>query len=169
MMKPRAALILLLCLVLAGCGFHLRGAVAVPDWLQVLHISVDPSVTMELEQDLRRALSAGEITVSDSPDGAALMQLQREQFRRQLMTVSAGGRIKEYSLQYEVLMSLRDRDGAVRMTAEPVSVYRELVYDEERVHAVAAEEETIRNEMRRALVIQIIRVLQAERLQGEAQ
>lgn len=163
----RLALVLLLGGLLTACGFHLRGAVVVPPWLQTLHLSVDPTISLELEQDLRRALVAGEIAVTDSTEGAAILQLQREQFRRQLMTVSAGGHIKEYSMYYEVLVSVQDAEGRPRLAAEPVSVFRELVHDESRVHAVAAEEETIRNEMRRALVIQVIRVLQAERLRRE--
>lgn len=163
----QALLVMGLLLAQSGCGFHLRGAANIPAWLKPVHLSGDASISDELLDDLRRSLVASGVPVARSADGAAIMKLNTERFHRQLMAVSGAGRIKEYAISYDVLVSVSDANGRVRLARAPVTVFRELVYDEQHVHASSAEEGMIRQEMRRAMVIQILRVLQSDILRKE--
>ena len=65
MRYQRFALILILLLV-SGCGFHLRGSVTLSADMQILHLESSVGES-DILQELRRALNSGNVEVVDSP------------------------------------------------------------------------------------------------------
>ncbi|MCK9564188.1 MAG: LPS assembly lipoprotein LptE [Bacteroidales bacterium] len=163
-----ALLALAATLLLAGCGWQLRGAGLVPEGLDTLHItSRDPYSPLVME--LTRTLRAANVRVTDSaaeaPYALAILD-QRSGVRT--ATVNANARVSEQELSEEVEFLIIDRDGNTLLPRSTVLVERVFEYDETNVLATRDEEQLIRGEMRRDLVSQILnRFRQIQDLQGK--
>ncbi len=158
------ALLGLALLSLSGCGFHLRGAFAVPPWLQDVYIRLaGPADTLALE--LRQSLQANGVRVRmDAAQPGAVIELGAEVLNRRLLASNSGNHVKDYEFRYEVAVSVTDADGKGRLVNEKITVYREMDYDETQVLAKAAEQDVMKKEMARDAVRQIIHRLQARHL-----
>lgn len=162
-----ALLTLAAALLLAGCGWQLRGAGLVPEGLETLHItSRDPYSPLVVE--LTRTLRAANVQVTESaaeaPYALAILD-QRSGVRT--ATVNANARVSEQELSEEVEFLIADRDGNVLLPRSTVMVERVFEYDETNVLATRDEEQLIRAEMRRDLVSQILnRFRQIQNQQG---
>lgn len=102
----------LICIVLTACGFHLRGAVPLPQQLKVMYIEAAPysPLTLALKQTLR---SAGITLVSDAKSAPVTLQIVSEQFTQQIVNISANTLVNTYNLQYTVTLQLLNSAGAV--------------------------------------------------------
>jgi LPS-assembly lipoprotein len=144
-------------LLLASCGFHLRGSVALPPELS--EIAVRDGVT-DIAPDLRRALRNAGVLVADS--ASMVLQLRAEQYGKSVLSVDSLGRAQEYSLSYRVKFSLKDegKNGTVWISEETVTQIRDLRFDSTAVLGTSSEEAQLKTEMRRDAVSQILRQLQ---------
>lgn len=117
MMRPIKRILLptlLTLLVLQGCGFHLRGAVILPDEMEATWVD-GSGVSVELVRSVRegvRRTNGG--VVSGESDATAILELSNETFSRRVATVdSSTGKVSEYALDYQVDWKLRSVDGAL--------------------------------------------------------
>jgi LPS-assembly lipoprotein len=155
--RIRLAFLLGLLVLLAGCGFHLRGTVALPPALSQLTLA-DTSPASEIAAELRRGLARqGVVLGAEAP---MLLQLHEEQYSRRVLSVDAAGRARDYALGYVVRFSLRSRDGQPWLAGETVSVSRDLTFNAEAVLGSSGEEAQLKAEMRREAVNAILRRLQ---------
>ena len=148
-------LLVFILLLLAGCGFHLRGSVAMPPALS--EIAVRDRIT-DIAPDLRYALKNAGVRVSDS----AVMQLvlRAEKYDKRVLSVDSVGRALEYGLRYRVIFSLQDEKGVAWISDASVTQTRDLRFDATAVLGTAREEGQLKTEMRRDAVLQILRQLQ---------
>jgi LPS-assembly lipoprotein len=146
----------LLCLLIIGCGWQLRGTTMIPEGLESLHIAA-PDNNPELARQLRQALKSAGITVPESADEAqySLVILSAKPSRR-TATVNPNARVSELELTEEVTFMIRDHAGQIAIPSSTVIAERVFEYDENNVVATQDEERLIRGEMRRDLVGQIL-------------
>ncbi len=152
--------IYLLCLLLiSSCGFHLRGAAKFD--LELVHIKSEDADTVANE--LKRLLTAKEIQVLSMEKAAqATVHLRNETVERRVLTVSStSGKQEEMEINYRVEMEVRRPDGSVILPKQSISLLRDYRFDETAVLAMGVEEETLRKDMFRDLLAQIMRRLQA--------
>jgi len=151
-------------LLLAGCGFHLRGSVDLPADLQRMHIQ-GTSKYSALGVELRRSLRANGIDVVDTVNEAqVVLQISAPEYKRRLLSVSGiSGKTAEYELQYSLNVSLKDRQGKVLLVPQPLRQLRDYTYDRDNVLGKGNEEARFRVEMERDLVLQVLRRLQSYR------
>lgn len=162
-----ALLTLAAALLLAGCGWQLRGAGLVPEGLETLHItSRDPYSPLVVE--LTRTLRAANVQVTESAAEAPyVLAILDQRSGVRTATVNANARVSEQELSEEVEFLIADRDGNVLLPRSTVMVERVFEYDETNVLATRDEEQLIRAEMRRDLVSQILnRFRQIQNQQG---
>ena len=150
-------LLILMLLLLASCGFHLRGTVELPPALS--EIAVRDGAT-DIAPDLRSALKNAGALVADS--ASMVLRLSAEQYGKRVLSVDSLGRAQEYSLSYTVKFSLKDegKNGATWISEVTVTQVRDLRFDATAVLGVSSEEEQLKAEMRRDAVSQILRQLQ---------
>ncbi|GIX30996.1 MAG: LPS-assembly lipoprotein LptE [Porticoccaceae bacterium] len=147
------AAVLLLCAAMAGCGWQLRGRVALPAGLDAIRVESrdpDPSLARELE----RALQAS--GVKTGPDAPVRLLLLRQRSLVRVATVTEQARVAEQQLTEEVEFAVVDEAGRALLPPTRVAVERIFEYDEDNVLATQDERELIRREMRRDLVSQIL-------------
>jgi LPS-assembly lipoprotein len=151
--------ILVMALMLAGCGFTLRGSVALPPALQTLQLE-SPNPNGEIVREVRRMLRNNDVTLTEAgTDATWRLGIGTEEVRERVLSVNANARAGEYELTMDVAAQLRR--GTETVGPETFSVARVYLADPESAVAKNEEAELIRTEMRRELAQQILRRLQS--------
>lgn len=145
---------------LVGCGFHLRGAVPLPEVMQrTLIKGIDNS---PLYYDLESALLAAGSKVVKSPEAAtATLVIQREHNGRRVLSVDSLGGASEYELSLLVVFSLVGHDGRIIASNESLRLLRDYNFDPNNVLGSGSQESLLQDEMRRDAAQQILRRLQS--------
>jgi len=153
----KGLLVVVCCGLLAACGFKLREEVRLPERLTVLRVvGVDPlsPLGLELEASLRRA---GATLVEDPAQTAAMLRIENLQERRTPLTVDAAGRAQEYEIEQSAQVSLLDPEGAIVMPVQRIELRRDYLFDTAQAQGTTNEEELMRAELQRELVLAILR------------
>ncbi|WP_291994302.1 LPS assembly lipoprotein LptE [Candidatus Accumulibacter sp. ACC003] len=155
---PALALAMLLVL-LAGCGFQLRGSYSLP--YESIYLAMpDYSV---VGADLKRAIrSSGTTRLALTASDAQVTLLPGAEYRdRIILSVSGTGRVSELRLRY--LYTYRVIDGKGLDLAPPgtIELIRDLTYDDSNVLAKQQEETLLWRDMENDLVHQLMRRLAA--------
>lgn len=146
---------LLLCLMLAGCGFQLRGAQSMP--FPSLYVAM--SENSEISTNLKRQIRANAATelVGNREGAAAILSQQGETRMRQALSYNAAGRVREIQLQYRTTFLLQDPQGKSLSTPMEIYLTRDVTYDDSQVLSKTQEEELLWQDMQRDLVQQLLR------------
>lgn len=147
-------------LLLAACGFHLRGSADLP--FETLYV---PSATGGIALDLKRQIQSGTGTrVVDDPKGAeALLRFSEETRAKEILALNAAGRVREYRLIYRVGFSVADSKGSEFVPPSTVTLTRDVTYDDAVALAKETEEQLLFRDMQSDMVQQIVRRLAAAR------
>lgn len=153
---PRHLTLLLTGLsLLAGCGFHLRGAIDLPPALARVYVT---GADRDLAGRLSDAL-AGRGAVVDTAAGAARIDLVEARFEREVLTTDANGRATAYLFRYRVVFDVTGGDGARLQAAESLSLARAFDYDPNYELQIEQEVRFLETEMRREAVLRMLRRL----------
>ena len=150
-MRPLAALA---CLILAACGFQLRGTASLPfDTVFV------PNATTGIALDIKRSIQAGTNArvVDDAKSAAALLQFSEESRRKEILSLTAAGRVSEYRLYYRVGFRVSDGKGGDFLPPSTIQLFRDMTYDDSQVLAKEAEEQLLFRDMQQDMVQQVLR------------
>ena len=160
-MKHAAPVLALL--LLAACGFQLRGTASLP--FETIHV---PNATSGIALDLKRNLRSGTRTrVLDDAKGAeAQLQFTEESRRKEILSLSAAGRVSEYRLVYRVAFRVSDGKGVDFLPPSTVTLTRDMTYDDSQVLAKEGEEQLLFRDMQIDMVQQIMRRIAAARKPG---
>lgn len=152
----RPPLLLLMTLLLAACGFHLRGAVELPAGFERLAI-VGLTEGDTLYRALASGLRASGVEVVPANEGVAVLRIANRQSERNVLSVGSDGRVREYGLveSFRARLERGDQAGAWRV----FRAERSLIYDPNDVLGKQAEEAQIRREMMRDLAMELMMAL----------
>jgi LPS-assembly lipoprotein len=147
------------CFFLAACGFQLRGQATLP--FETLYISFPAG--NPIGTDLRRFVEAGTSTrlVQDPKDAQATLEVISAVNERQIMSVSGGGRVREFELRYRVSFRLTDAKGVELIPTNEIALRRILPFTDAQVVAKEGEEAMLVREMQSDAAAQILRRLEA--------
>lgn len=148
--------LLLLTICLSACGFHLRGYVAVPEWLNnVALISQDGNG--ELLSLLKSQLESYKIEVNSEPSLANYwLVINKMGFKQQIVSVGSSTNPRQYQLILTVEFMLQSRKGQIIKPARMVTVSRQLTVNNDRILGSNEEETILVTEMKKEAIIQII-------------
>lgn len=152
---------LVAALLLAACGFQLRGRADLPfDTIFVEGMDYSP-----FTGQLRRAIeSASSTRLANDAEGAqAVLTLLGESQERTILALSGGGRVREFQLRYRVSFRVHDGKGKEWLPADEVILRRDLTYDDTQVLAKEAEAQLLFKDMQNDAVNQVLRRIQAIR------
>ncbi len=151
---------LILCLsivLLAGCGFHLRGQVALP--YSTLHIS-GPSAT-SVSSSLKRVLRSSGVRLVDRQEDAELTLVILSDVReKSILSLSAAGRAQEYELRQRLSYRIITA-GEPDLPAGEILTQRSISFNDAQVLAKESEENLLYRDMENDVVQQLLRRLQA--------
>ena len=149
-------------MLLAGCGFKLRGTAEVP--FQTLYI---PGATGGIALDLKRNIQAGTpARVVDDPKQAdAILEFSEESRQKDILSLTGTGRVREFQLRYRVGFRVHDGRGGQFVPQSTIQLTRDVTFNDAEVLAKEAEEQLLFRDMQTDMVQQIMRRLAAaERL-----
>ncbi len=148
-------------LVVAGCGFQLRGQAN----YAFTSVYVNAPAYPQFAAELRRSLAgAGSAMLAEKADAAQVtVDVVSVLDDKQVLSLSPGGRVQEYALAKAVVFRVRDRDGREWMPQDEIVVRRAYSYDDTERLAREIQEQRLQREMQSDAVQQIVRRLQAAR------
>ncbi|MCO6429047.1 LPS assembly lipoprotein LptE [Nitrosomonas communis] len=156
----RAFLAISLILAVSACGFHLRGQITSLPFTSI-HVIAPPGhpIGIDVERAIRVNTNA---KVTKKPEKAqAILQILSAVNEKKILSLSIGGRVREFQLGYRVSARLLDSQGTEIAPVEGINVTRVLPFLDEQVLAKAAEEEMLYKDMQADAVQQIIRRIAA--------
>jgi LPS-assembly lipoprotein len=148
----------LLCVLLAACGFQLRGTADVP--FQTIYF---PSSTGGIGLELKRNMQAGtRAKVVDSPkDAEAVLEFIQETREKEILSLTGTGRVREFQLRYRVGFRVHDGKGRDFVPVNTVTLVRDITFNDTDVLAKESEEALLYRDMQSDMVQQIMRRLSA--------
>jgi LPS-assembly lipoprotein len=154
------SLVLLLALTLAACGFQLRGATELS--FKTLHIQGSKlSISRELQQSFK---ANGIQVVESAEDAQLLLELVNEINEKRILSLSGGGLVREFELNYSVNFRTREPANALWGPVQTVQVRRDFSYNDNALLGKLDEEARLNTDMRKDAVREVLRRLTAIQL-----
>jgi LPS-assembly lipoprotein len=150
---------LALASTLAACGFQLRGTANYT--FESIYVGAPPALPFTIE--LKRALAnGGNAMVLDAPQGAqVVLDISTIADGKAVLSLSPGGRAREFVLTKRVVFTLRDPEGNVWLPLDEITIRRTYTYDDTERLAREIQEQRLLVEMQTDAVSQLVRRLQA--------
>jgi LPS-assembly lipoprotein len=141
--------------LLAGCGFQLRGQAQLPFVAAYVDAGSGSTVADALRQELR---VQGKL--ADKMEGAPVrIRLVKESREKSILSLSGGGKVREYRIEYRVELYVSDPAGNDLIAPAPIHLTREYSYNDTQVLAKESEEAGLDRAMDREATHQILRRL----------
>ncbi|MBD9368567.1 LPS assembly lipoprotein LptE [Xanthomonas sp. XNM01] len=150
--------ILVLALGLSACGFHLRGALTLPDNtppVRVISTTPYSELVTILERNLRNA--GATVADADAKGELARLEIVSERWGDLPIAVDEQGRAQEFSLRYAAIFSFRNPDGSEMVPQQVVELSRDYVSPPEDATGTSTEREILADELRREMAASILR------------
>jgi LPS-assembly lipoprotein len=155
----RIAAMLVLALLTAACGFHLRGQAKLP--FETLYVAIPE--TSPLGTELKRNIIAGTHTrlVNTPAEAQAILELISEDRSKTILSFDTSGQVREYQLRYRLAFRVRDARGRDYLPQNEIRLTRDVSYTGAQVLAKESEEQLLYRDMQRDVVQQLLRRLAA--------
>ncbi|MEW5879201.1 MAG: LPS assembly lipoprotein LptE [Pseudomonadota bacterium] len=152
-------LMLSLAFAVTSCGFKLRGAQQLP--FETIYLGFGPNSSLGAE--LARNIRAGTSTkiVDDRAQAQAVLDVLGEARERDVLSVSAQGRAREFQLRLRLQFRLHDGKGREFIAPTQITVQRDISFNEAQVLAKESEEALLYRDMQTDVVQQLLRRLAA--------
>ena len=147
----QAIALLSTALVLAACGFQLRGQYD----FDFDRIELRGMENSEMNRNMDLQLQILNLKVNPTEGAPLKLNLIRETRDRSIVTFSATGRAREVRITYELFYSVTDKNGDFLIATSQLSQRRELTYTDDQILGKEAEENQLTTEMQRDIARQI--------------
>lgn len=155
-------------MLLAACGFALRGVTPLP--FDTMYVGVHDNT--RFGADIRRALRAASpntTLVDDTAQAQAILQVVQNRRTLREVSLNAQGRVEEYELGIDFTFRLVTNKGVALLPDTTLSVYREMPYDDQVVQAKQSQMENLYLSMQQSLVSRLVRRLTAPDVRDAAE
>jgi len=156
-------LIALLCaLLIAGCGFKLRGGANLP--FESLYVQAPTGSQFALQ--FIRVVLAGDGTkiVKTQKEAAATLVLIQELREKTILSLSGGGRVREFQLRYRMSYRMIDKASVETLPTTEIVLTRDFSFNDQDTLSKEAEEALLFRDMQNDAVQQLVRRLQVVKL-----
>lgn len=155
-MKLKYFSLLLLALLLSACGFHLRGIIDLPEWLNNVSI-ISKDGNKDLASKLKAQLEGYKIEVNPEPDHAKYwLIINRSTIQQQIVSIGASTNPRQYQLIMTTEFMLQTPKGQIIKAPGQVIVTRQLTVNNDRILGSNQEQDVLTGEMHQDTVIQIL-------------
>lgn len=142
---------LLVSLLVAACGFQLRGSKDFPEGMSVVYIETSDRFS-PFYRELTKTIRGSKLSLADNPvDADTIIRVISDQTGRRALSVSARNVPREYEVFYLVRYAIFIDDEEV-LTPQQFILTRDYTFDETQVLGKALEEEFLRNSIAEDLV-----------------
>jgi LPS-assembly lipoprotein len=129
---------------------------------------VQAAQTSQFATLLKRAVRAGSATrITEQPGEAeVVLQVLNELQEKQILSLGGGGRVSEYQLRYRISYRLTDSKNREHIPATEILLKRDYSFTDDQALSKETEESLLYRDMRNDAVQQMVRRLQAAKLQS---
>jgi LPS-assembly lipoprotein len=161
----QAGAVVISAALLTACGFELRKAPELPFKTMYTNFA-EASVFGQLLRRNLKALGNIEVImdVRDIERADVILEILEELQEKVILSRTATGTVREYTLRLRVRFKLRTRDGFDLIPAADLVQEREISFNETAALSKEAEEQLLYRDMRAELVQHMIRRLAAARM-----
>jgi LPS-assembly lipoprotein len=146
---------------LGGCGFRLRGAQTLPIETLFLALPVNSPLGAEISRVVRSSTNTR--IVPDRKQAQAIFELLGESREREVLSVNAQGRAREYQLRLRSTFRVVDPNGIELIAPTTLTARRDIAFNESELLAKESEESLLYRDMQSDLVRQMVTRLQGIR------
>jgi len=161
-MMTKNSVVFMLMLLLTACGYHLRGAIQLPEALQKIYVrGASAELTNAIARTFRSA--SGEL-VATAAEAGMILNVINEDYQRRTISIDSSGYSNEYDLVYRLTFDLLDNQGAVLISAQTIEVSKSY-FNEQSSNTVLSkgnEEAVLRKELYSQAVRSVIERARAE-------
>jgi LPS-assembly lipoprotein len=155
---------LALCGGLVACGFHVRGDTSLPFRTLAIVGGENSPLVVDLKRSLRGNARVG---IVDKPEQAeAVLYILNNQNDKSILTLSGGGRVREFQLTQKITFRVADASGNEWMPASEISVRRDFSFNDSQALAKEGEERLLVADMQADAVQQLLRRLSTAKRPG---
>ena len=144
-----------------GCGFRMRGAQTLPIDTLFLALPVNSPLGAEITRVVRSSTTTQVVT--NRKDAQAIFELLGESRQREVLSVNAQGRAREYQLRLLTSFRVVDPNGIELVPATTLTARRDIAFNESELLAKESEEALLYRDMQSDLVRQMVTRLQGMR------
>jgi LPS-assembly lipoprotein len=145
-------------LLLAGCGFQLKGAVELPADVKSVYVATNDELS-PFSVELRRALAASGATEAASAAAAdAVVRVAQDRTGRRVLSVNSRNTPQEYQVYYVLGYSV-DHGGTQAVPPQEIELSRSYSFSESDLLAKDREETILREAIARDLADLVVRRL----------
>ena len=152
----------MILLMLSACGYHLRGAIDLPEALKKMYVQ---GASRKLMTAIDRTFRTTEGKLVSTPEQAGMiLNVLDEYYQRRTISLSSTGYSNEYELVYRLTFDLMDSEGGKLVSNQTIEVMRSY-YNAQRSETLLSkdnEEIVIRQELYEEAVRSVIQRARAE-------
>jgi LPS-assembly lipoprotein len=153
-------LVLGLALMIVACGYHLRGAIELPEQMRKIYLK---NASNSLQQQFTKTLKTSSVDVVKQINQAGLVvAVFNEKMDRRVLSLSSTGKASEFELNYSLDYELQDATGAVLKKVQSIEITREYYNDQEAIIAKTNEEVIIQQELYQQAVKTIVNTARSD-------
>ena len=153
-------MILSLPLLLAACGFQLRGDADLPEEMAKTHMAIDDPYST-LARRVRTMLEQNGVKFVAPGQATAILEIPENQVLTQVLTIADNARVREYRVSHTVKFRLTDTDGNELMEMQTFRQAREISFDEQNFLASSREQEYLKKDLAENLARQMVNRLES--------
>lgn len=148
--------LLLVCLLISGCGFKMRGQAPLP--FDTLYTNVTRNSAFGIQIYRLLKASSPNTTMVDEP-GLAQVRLIQQSFSRTRSEVSLDfeGKVEEYELGLVFIFTITDAKGNILAPSTRLSATRLMPYSEDDAAAKSAEMQLLYRDMEKSIADRLYR------------
>ena len=148
-------LILVILLLLTACGFKLRGQISSLPF-KTLYISAPDGNTIGM--NLERAIGTSSTTkvVANMEEAEATLEVISATSERIILSLSGGGRVRDFNLLYRVRYRLFDKQNVELTPITEITLTRVLPFLDAQILAKEAEERLLQKDMEADAIQQML-------------
>ena len=154
----RLWLAVILAAVLAGCGFHLRGAGSTLPY-KTINIALPDTADVRIWLERYIKATGGTEIVDDAKQADAIFQQLTDSRQKTILSVNAQGRVRQYRLQLTYRFRVVNAKSQELVPPNEIILSRDITFDDSAVLAKDLEEGLLWRDMNNDLVNQIMRRL----------
>jgi LPS-assembly lipoprotein len=148
-----------ICLLLSGCGFHLRGSFTLAPPLKLMYLQTSDPYG-ELAHNLRQSLAATGVVFTDTPRQATtILEILHENTSQQLLSVGGTQQTRQYNLVLSVVFQVTTPQGKMIIPQQTVSITQALTIQADQILGGSNEENNLYHQMRKAIIYTLLNVL----------
>lgn len=133
-------------LLLAACGFQLRGDADLPPEMKKTQLVIDDQYST-LARRVKTMLEQNGVRFVGPDEATAILEIPENQVVTNVLTIGNNARVQEYRITHTVEFMLSDAQGNVILPAQTLRQTREISFDEQAILATSREQEYLQEDL----------------------